>query len=208
MFRDYLNRLIAAVGGQAASPPHPAEERHTVRGFSVSVINERPEIVTADALVRLQAALDLIAQYAPRRFRRLSHDIAGFWVRRFPCRAAFYAEPRSCLVELTFLVNPRHTAAEVAASIVHEGVHARIARSGAVTPAADAKAREERLCRQAELEFGLALNDGEPGREVVLERARQSLLLADQEVAPSIDWSLAAQRVAEADRASQSGGEA
>jgi hypothetical protein len=205
MLRDYLNRMIAAVGGQSASPPAAAEERHTVRGFSVSVINERPEIVTADALARLQAALDLIGQHTPRRLRRLRQDVAGFWVRRFPCRAAFYAEPRACLVELTFLVNPRHTAAEVAASIVHEGVHARIARIGAAAPGADAKAREERLCRQAELEFGLALNQGEAGREVVLARARQSLLLADQEVAPSIDWSLAAQRVAEADRA-RSGG--
>jgi hypothetical protein len=207
MLRNYLSRLIAAVGGQSAPPSHPAEEHHAVRGFSVSVINERPEINTADALLRLEAALDLIAKYTPRRFRRLSYDLAGFWVRRFPCRAAFYSEPRACLVELTFLVNPRHTAAEVAASIVHEGVHARVARSGAVAPGADAKAREERLCRQAELEFGLALND-EPGRAVVLERARQSLLLADQEVAPSIDWSLAAQRVAEADRASRGGGQA
>lgn len=208
MLRDYFNRLLAAAGGKAASPPHPAEVHHAVRGFSVSVINERPEIETAEALRRLEAALDLIAKHTPRRFRRFSYDLAGFWVRRFPCRAAFYPEPRACLVELTFLVNPRHTAAEVAASIVHEGVHARIARSGALVAGADAKAREERLCRQAELEFGLALGKAEPGRDVVLDRARQSLLLADQEVAPSIDWSLAAARVAEADRASRSGGQA
>jgi hypothetical protein len=200
MLRSHLNRLLAAVRGNDAAPSHPAEAHHTVRGFPVSVINQLPEIDTAAALHRLEAALDLIARYAPRQLRRLSHDLSGFWVRRFPCRAAFYPEPGACLVELTFLVNPRHTAAEVAASIVHEGVHARVARNGAVGRGADAKAREERLCRQAELEFGLAL-EGEPGMEVVVKRARQSLLLADQEVAPNIDWSVAAQRVADADRA-------
>lgn len=199
MIRDYLNRFLASLAGNTDGEPNPTEEHLRLRGFEVAVINERPDIATSDAMQRLEAALDLIGRYAPRRLRRLSHDISGFWVRRFPCRAAFYPEPRACLVELTFLVNPRHTAAEVASSIVHEGVHARIARSGAAAAGADAKAREERLCRQAELEFGLAI-EGEPGAEVVLERARQSLLLADQEVAPSIDWSLAARRVAEADR--------
>lgn len=199
MIRDYLSRLIASLSGSEPSEPHPTEEHFTLRGFPVAVINQRPDIATSAAMTRLEAALDLIERYAPRRLRRLSHDISGFWVRRFPCRAAFYAEPRACLVELTFLVNPRHTPAEVASSIVHEGVHARVAMSGAGASGPGAKAREERLCRQGELEFALAI-EGEPGAEVVLERARQSLLLADQEVAPTIDWSLAAQRIAEADR--------
>lgn len=199
MIRDYLNRFIASLAGNQESAPNPTEERFTLRGFSVAVINERPDIATPDALNRLDQALDLISRVAPRRLRRLSQDISGFWVRRFPCRAAFYPEPRACLIELTFLVNPRHTPAEVASSIVHEGVHARIATSGASAGGADAKAREERLCRQAELEFGLSI-EGEPGADIVIERARQSLLLADQEVAPTIDWSLAAQRIAEADR--------
>lgn len=199
MIRDYLNRLMASLAGNEASTPHPTEEHFTLRGFPVAVINERADIATSAALQRLEAALGLIDRYAPRQLRRLAGDISGFWVRRFPCRAAFYPEPRACLIELTFLVNLRHSAAEVASSIVHEGVHARVARSQASATGGDAKAREERLCRQAELEFGLAI-EGEPGAEVVIERARQSLLLADQEVAPAIDWSLAAQRIAEADR--------
>lgn len=184
----------------------PELRHHVLHGLPVAVINERPDISTDAALARLSEALDLIDRYAPRRLRRLTRDLAEIWVRRFPCRAAYYPEPRACLIELTFLVNPKHTAAEVAASLVHEGVHARVAGLGARV-GRDGKAREERLCRQAELEFGLALGDV-PGREVVVERARQSLLLADQEVAPDIDWSLAARRVAEADRNSQGGGRA
>jgi hypothetical protein len=198
MLRDYLTRLLASLGG--APDPDATDalpvEHHILQGIPVAVSNSRPDIATPDALARLSDALDLIARHAPRRLRRLRHDVAEISVRRFPCRAAFYPEPRACLIELTFLVNPRHTAAEVAASLVHEGVHARIARVGARIDPGN-KAREERLCREAELEFGLAI----PGGEVVVERARQSLLLADAEVAPAIDWSVAARRVAEADRA-------
>jgi hypothetical protein len=196
MLRELLSRLL----GQRPedTPTTPAVEEFTIKGFPVAVVNERPDIKTSDALVRLEQALALIERVAPERFLWLSEDLAEIWVRRFPCRAAFYPEPRACLVELTFLVNPRHSAAEVASSIVHEGIHARVAHGRLGRPGD--KAQEERLCREAELAFGLAIA-GEPGADVVVDRARQSLLLADQEVAPEIDWSEAARRVADADRA-------
>jgi hypothetical protein len=53
-------------------------------------------------------------------------------------------------------------------------------------------AREERICRRAELDFGRALPP-ELGAPVV-ERALASLELADAEVAPSIDWNEAMRR--------------
>jgi hypothetical protein len=62
--------------------------------------------------------------------------------------------------------------------------------------------REERLCRQTELEFGLAL----PDAGVVVERARASLALADEEVAPAVDWTEAARRVAAVDAQGRQGG--
>jgi hypothetical protein len=165
-----------------------------VRGLPVTVVNTRPEIATSQVVERLGQALDLIAAYAPRRFRRLQQDFAGIVVRRFPCRGAFFPRERECLVELTFTVNPRHSLAEIAASIVHEATHARLARRcGALPP--EQRAREERLCRQSELEFGLALPDG----AAVVQRARDSLALADAEVAPRVDWQEAARRVAGAD---------
>jgi hypothetical protein len=58
-------------------------------------------------------------------------------------------------------------------------------------------AREERLCRKAELELGLSV----PGAEAVVERALASLDLDDLDVAPNVDWQVAQQRVAEADAA-------
>ena len=169
-------------------------ERRVVHGIPVRVINTRPEIATEQVIQRLSAALELIARYAPRRYRRLRQDLAGFVVQRFACRGAFFTESRECLVELTFTVNPRHGLAEIAASIVHEATHARVARMCRTRPP-EKHAQEERLCRRAELELGLALPDG----EVVVQRALASLALADQQVAPAVDWAEAARRVAEVD---------
>ena len=77
---------------------------------------------------------------------------------------------------------------------MHEATHARIARMCGSLPL-PMRAREERLCRQVELEFGLRLPDG----NVVVERARAALAMADQEVAPAVDWSEGARRVASID---------
>jgi hypothetical protein len=80
---------------------------------------------------------------------------------------------------------------------VHEGMHARVDRMGVSRYNRD-RAREERLCRRAELEFGQSLpaDLGAP----VIQRALDSLALADQEVAPSIDWNEALRRQNEIDR--------
>jgi hypothetical protein len=168
---------------------------HRVRGFAVRVSNTRPDIDTGQVLTSLTQALDLISSYAPRRYRRMQRDLAGIVVQRFPCRGAFFPHERECLVELTFTVNSAHSAEEIAASIVHEATHARVARRCGPLPEA-MRPREERLCRRAELEFGLALPNG----QVVIERARRSLGMTDREVAPAVDWTEAARRVAAVDR--------
>jgi hypothetical protein len=173
-------------------------EQYEVHGLPVRVLNTRPDIQTDQVVQRLTAALDLIATYAPRCYRRLRTDLAGFVVERFACRGAFFPMSRECLVELTFTVNPRHGLPEIAASIVHEATHARVARwCGTLPP--ENRAREERLCRRAELAFGLALPDG----AVVAQRAQASLALDAHEVAPTVDWREAARRVAEADAAAR-----
>jgi hypothetical protein len=169
-------------------------ERHQIHGFPVMISNTRSDIATSQVVQRLSEALDLIATYAPRRFRRMRLDLAGLVVRRFPCRGAYFPQERQCLVELTFTVNPRHTLAEIASSIVHEATHARVASMCGPLPQ-DQRPREERLCRQAELEFGLALPDG----DIVVERARWALAMSDQDVAPVVDWAEGARRVAARD---------
>jgi hypothetical protein len=183
----------ATIGGGSAI--------HEVRGFRVIVENSRADISTSDVLARLDDSLALIEQHQPWRLRHLERDLKQFLVARFPCRGAYFPEERTCMTELTFLARRDISPATVASSIVHEGIHARVDRMGVSREMRD-RAREERLCRRAELDFGRALPP-ELGRPVI-ERALGTLSLADAEVAPEIDWNEAFDRQQSVDRAAQS----
>ncbi len=164
---------------------------YTLREFDVLVDNQRDDISTDVVLQRLDDALELIERYQPWRLKHLREDLRYFLVVRYPCRGAYFPAERACMTELTFLARTDITAAPVASSIVHEGMHARVHRRGVRQQGRD-MAREERLCRRAELDFGRALPPelGAP----VIERAVASLQLADAEVAPVIDWNEAMRR--------------
>lgn len=172
-------------------------ESHVMHGIPVSVENTRPDIATADVLARLDDALALIERYQPWRLRHLRRDLDEIRVIRFPCRGAWMPDEGACVTELTFLARRDISAAPVASSIIHEGMHARVDRMG-VSRAGRDRAREERLCRRAELEFGRSL-PADLGAPVV-QRALESLDLADQDVAPAIDWHEALRRQNEIDR--------
>ena len=187
---SFARSIIARLAG-------PLPEVHELHGLRVVVENGRPDVRTADVLARLGAALALIERHQPWRLRHLRRDLRELRVARFPCRGAYFPAERVCLTELTFLARRDITAAPVAASIVHEGVHARVHRMG-VDPVHRDRAREERLCRRAELAFGRALPP-ELGAPVV-ERALASLALDDADVAPAVDWAEAERRQARVDR--------
>jgi hypothetical protein len=168
-----------------------AAEQHVVRGFPVVVENTRPDIATPAVLQRLDEALALIERHQPWRFAHLRRDVERFWIVRYPCRGAFFPDTRTCMTELTFLARTDITAAPVASSILHEGMHARVHAMG-VSPVERDMAHEERICRRAELAFGRALPPA-LGRPVI-ERAEASLRLTDADVAPAIDWAEAQRR--------------
>ena len=184
----FLSRIRAAFGGQGSSNE---PTMYDVRGFAVLVDNTRPDIRTEDVLQRLEDALVLIEHHQPWRLAHLRRDLSHFIVARFPCRGAFFPEQRACMTELTFLARTDITPAPVASSILHEGMHARVHAMG-VDAATRDRAREERLCRRVELEFGLSLPPelGAP----VIERAAASLELDDEGVAPTVDWAEAQRR--------------
>lgn len=191
--RDLFKRLGASIAGALGVD---VAETYEVRGIRVVVENSRPDIATPDVLARLDEALGLIETHQPWRFAHLRRDLRQIWIVRYPCRGAYLPGSSTCMTELTFLARTDITAAPVASSILHEGMHARVHHMG-VNPEWKDAAREERLCRRAELDFGLALPEalGAP----VIQRARESLMLADSEVAPSIDWEIARQRQNAAD---------
>lgn len=170
-----------------------ATEKRVLRGIPVTLTNTRPDIDSELVFSRLDTALGLIQQYQPATFSQLTQDFSGIRVVRYPCRAAFYPDSRTCVIELTFTVNPEFTEAQIASSIVHEGMHAHVHAMGQSNPGE--RPDEERMCRLAELEFGKAIPDG----GAVVQRALESLALADDDVAPVIDWNEAQQAVAAVD---------
>jgi hypothetical protein len=196
----WLSRLLAPVAPAAGprSDAHPEVVEARVRGIPVLVVNTRPDVDTVEALARLDGALALVAEHVPHRFRHLQRDIGRLVVRRFPCRGAYDPGTGDCLVELTFVVNPAFTLAQVAATIVHEGAHARLHRLGFPLDMDD-RERQERFCRRAEIEFGRRAPGGAP----VVERALAILEAEGVDVAPVIDPRLAAARVAAADQAAR-----
>ena len=175
-----------------------------VAGVKVDVLNTREDIDTEQVFRRAESVLGLVGRYQPWRLRHLQRDLARILVERFPCRGAYFPDTRTCLLELTFMVNPGFSDAQVAATLVHEGMHARLDRFCSrfgVPVFPERAARHERICRRAELEFGLAVPDGGP----VVERALASLALADEDVAPAIDWREAGARVDQVDRSARTG---
>jgi len=183
----FFSRLFAVLSPESTR----RAEEHVVRGFAVAVDNTRPDIETEVVLRRLDEALALIESAQPWRLAHMRRDLNGFLVVRYPCRGAFFPDDRLCMTELTFLARTDIDAAPVAASIVHEGMHARVhAMCGPDVPRD--RAREERICRRAELDFGRALppDIGAP----VVERALASLELSDEDVAPVVDWQEAQRR--------------
>jgi len=188
-----LGELLRAIFGK---PAIPAPSHYEVRGIPVVVNNTRPDIETEDVLARLERTLALLERHVPHYFRHLKRDFAYIVAQRFACRGAYFHEQRACLVELTFTVNPDFSDAEVAATILHEAMHARLHQLGFPLEMED-RARQERFCRRAEIEFGLLVPNGER----VVERAQWTVDQSDEDVAPVIDPNLAAQRIAEVDRA-------
>lgn len=192
-----LRRMLATIERARSG----GVESRVVHGIRVDVLNTRPDIDTERVFRRADAVLALVRQWQPWRFAHLARDLSRIVVERYPCRGAYLPAQRACLLELTFMANESFNDAQVAASLVHEGMHARLdamSRRFGFTPHEQAPARHERICRRAELEFGLAVPGGEP----VVERALASMALADEEVAPEIDWREAARRVELVDRAS------
>jgi hypothetical protein len=189
-----LDRILTWLDPHASARDTAAPTAHEVRGLPVVVLNSRPDIRTADVLARLERSLGLLERYVPWHFRRLARDFSRLVVLRYPCRGAYDPNDGSCIVELTFCVNPAHGDEEVAATILHEAMHARLHAAGLPLDVED-RARQERFCRRAEIEFGRLVPNG----GVVLERAHASLASSDEEVAPMIDWQKAERRIAAVD---------
>lgn len=189
--RDLLR--VAFGGGPPPAPvpatapdTDPAEaarsDQRIILGVPVWFLNERPDIDDAYLVARFTECLALIDTWMPHNLRRLRTDVSKIWVKRWPNRGIFFHGSRTMIIDTTFVVNPDFVLPQVAATILHEGVHARVTAMG-VDRAYVNPADEERLARRAEVEFGRRVPGGEP----VVQRALEILGMQDHEVAPGID---------------------
>ena len=201
MLREWLNDAVARVRGDGADETPVSR---TIGGIRVDVVNTRPDIDTARVFERAEAVIARVERYQPWRLAHIRRDLRGILVKRYACRGAYFVGERVCLLELTFMANPQFSDSQVAACLIHEGMHARLDRLSekyGVMPFAQARARHERICRRAELDFGLAVPDGAP----VVQRAVESIQMEDDDVAPTIEWAEAQRRIAEVDRQARNG---
>lgn len=154
-----------------------ASERRRMHGLDVWLINDR-QFATSDQLfARIDDALQLIADHAPWRLNAMRRDFSRILMRRQQGVRALFDAMGNCGLDTYFVATFRPE--PVASSIVHEGVHARLRRGGRTVPR-DLIAWEERLCRKAEVAFGLRIPNGEP----VVQRARAALAGSDHDIAP------------------------
>ena len=157
---------------------------HDVHGLPLFVVWSPHHAIEPDAVAqRLDRALALIERYQPLKYHRLLSDFTQFLVRRNPTRAMYYMNTGTCLLELTFVGDGSYSEAEIAAAVIHEGIHARLHKMGCQT-SDETRARHERLCRKAEMAFAKAIPDGQK----IYDRAASVLDASDEEVAFDIDW--------------------
>jgi hypothetical protein len=158
-------------------------------GFRVLLEHDGSEADRVVLLARLERVIRMAEAALPEHLAAMREHVALIQVTRFPCRGAFVSSSRTLIVERTFLADPERLDAEIGATLVHEGEHARLRGTGLAETMSPAE--EERACRAAEIAFGERV----PGGERVLERAHAAMQLTDHEVAPDANWQDAWSRV-------------
>lgn len=128
---------------------------------------------------RVDAALELIERHSPWRMRRVRTDVPRIWLyRQAYTRASYRYDARAAILDTYFVMH--HPPEAVAASIVHEAVHARLGKHAFERT----RAWEERMCRRAEVDLGRHLPNG----AAVIARAQAAYEASDEDVAPAVDW--------------------
>lgn len=154
-----------------------ASERRRIHGLDVWLINDGQFAGSEQLFDTIEAALRLVAEYTPWRLKAMQRDFSRIFMYRQKGVRALFDHRRQCSLDTYFVAT--FAPEQVASSIVHEGVHARLRRGGRQMPP-DLIAWEERLCRKAELAFGRRLPQG----AAVVQRARAALAGSDAEIAP------------------------
>jgi len=139
---------------------------------------------------KVSDAIELIGERSPVYLRRLRRDLRGIWINLAAGNVAEYHDgARLCLLDRQHLSKSDVTESRVAAMLVHETTHARLAKSG-INYEPKRRSRIEAVCYRAEIRFAGRLSDG----GAIAEQAR---LQMQQD---PIRWSAEAARARARDR--------
>lgn len=126
---------------------------------------------------KITSALELIAQYQPRRLDRIRRDLRRIlvWKR---VQASYWHLLRACT--LTPQELDTRSDIDVALSIVHEATHARIDMRG-IRYKAELRERIERACVDEEIQFANLVPDG-PEHVEYLSRVFEKPWYSDEQL--------------------------
>jgi len=131
-------------------------ERRTIDGLLI--VGDRKEVD------KVLAALALIRDFDPIRYKRIARDLARIWVMVVPSGAAQFRESTwTCEIDDRFVLDPGTGTEILALVIVHEATHARLHRMG-IPYEEKLRDRIERICIGRELAFAAALPNGGEAR--------------------------------------------
>lgn len=117
------------------------------------------------ALARVEQALDIIKLHDPIRYRRVIRDLEHIWIRIIVGSWAEFDESLpGCKLDERFVLAETTSPELIAAVIVHEAAHARIARCG-IRYEESLRPRIEAICVRREIAFAAKLPDGQQARE-------------------------------------------
>lgn len=112
---------------------------------------------TPEDLRRIEAALLLIKQHSRIHYSRVIHNLARIWVRVLLGARAEYDDPlKACVLDERYVAGA--SLEHLAATIVHETTHARLARCG-FKYEEGRRSRIEVVCVRRELDFAARLPD-------------------------------------------------
>ncbi|TIP09999.1 hypothetical protein [Mesorhizobium sp.] len=124
---------------------------------------------------KIAAALQLIQDFDPVRYRRVVRDLKQIWITTIVGAAGqFVRSTSTCELDERFVTGEHTSIEEVAGAIVHEATHARLDQWG-IGYEEELRARVEEVCMARELAFATKLPVGASIRRWVEARQNGSV---------------------------------
>jgi hypothetical protein len=128
-------------------------------GLTLSVLDLHNDVNAQ--LTRVKEALGLLERHDPRRYERLKRDCNRIWITLLTAAVGRYNHGlKAILLDQRYVSSSATSSSDIAATLVHELTHARLAACGIGYAEAD-RGRVERACYLQELAFARLLPNSE-----------------------------------------------